>query len=630
MGLAARLLASLLLALTLVLPAHAVTFHRAEWSAAPLQGEPAADAVWTPVELPLRWSAAEGAPLRGVALRLHLELTAVPAEPWGILLATDSDGGRVSVNRHLVGVVPPPDQSTNVRWRRPHVLTIDPAQLLPGDNIIQIVTAYRAGAHELAGIEAGPLPLVWGDYLRRFFFGYTVAWVGATLAAVVALVFGVLWLRQHEALPRLMTCAALAWLVQSASWLAEVVPVDLRFPLRVLGFASMGAFAALITAILIEMSSLPAPRMRRLCAGYATAGPLLLLAWPQGAPNLLATVWIPGLLLMVAAGAGTGIYRRTRGLTAPNATVLTGALVLIGTGALDLAALLGNDILDGVRALHVTAPLVLVALAAPLVDAFVRVLREAETARAELETRVREREQLLKRNFERLRESERGKAEAQERQRIMQDMHDGLGSQLMSSLMQVERGAVSNEQVAQILRESIDDLRLAIDALAADQADLGSALGNLRFRMEPRFKAGGMELQWDARKLPEELGLHQDAVLPILRIVQEGLTNALKHSRARAVRVTLAAENAAEAPWLDIRVTDNGRGIAEERVGGRGLLNMRNRAQRIGAEFKLESLPGTGTMVHLRVRLEAFAGPTTRGQLTALNTQGVIERARAN
>ena len=108
---------------------------------------------------------------------------------------------------------------------------------------------------------------------------------------------------------------------------------------------------------------------------------------------------------------------------------------------------------------------------------------------------------------ERLRESERVKASAQERQRIMQDMHDGLGSQLLSSLMLVERGALSNEQVAQILRESIDDMRLAIDALAAEDSDLLSALGNMRFRMEPRLKAAGMEMQWDARGLPEEIDL---------------------------------------------------------------------------------------------------------------------------
>jgi signal transduction histidine kinase len=242
---------------------------------------------------------------------------------------------------------------------------------------------------------------------------------------------------------------------------------------------------------------------------------------------------------------------------------------------------------------------------------------------------VREREQLLKRNFERLRESERLQATAQERQRIMQDMHDGLGSQLLSSLMLVERGAVTQEQVVQILRECIDDMRLAIDALASEDAGLLSALGNLRFRMEPRLRAAGIELAWDARGLPEEIDINPDAVLPILRIVQEALTNALKHSRARAVHVVLAMDHGGDSQWLNIRVTDNGRGITEERVGGRGLLNMRNRAGRIGAQLKLETVPGAGTMVQLVYRLEPQGmTTTTRMSQLSLNTEAIIERAK--
>jgi signal transduction histidine kinase len=270
------------------------------------------------------------------------------------------------------------------------------------------------------------------------------------------------------------------------------------------------------------------------------------------------------------------------------------------------------------------------ALATPLVDRFVRVLRDAEAARADLETRVREREQLLKRNYERLRESERLQAIGAERQRIMQDMHDGLGSQLLSSLMLVERGAVTSEQVAQILRESIDDMRLAIDALAAEDAGLLSALGNLRFRMEPRMGAVGIELLWDARGLPEEIDLNPDAVLPILRIVQEAMTNTLKHSRARALQISISIEQGSDSQWLQIKVTDNGRGITEERVGGRGLLNMRNRAQRIGAQLKLDSIAGAGTMVQLNYKIEPHAGgTTTRPSQLGLSTQAVIERARA-
>jgi signal transduction histidine kinase len=211
----------------------------------------------------------------------------------------------------------------------------------------------------------------------------------------------------------------------------------------------------------------------------------------------------------------------------------------------------------------------------------------------------------------------------------MQDMHDGLGSQLLSSLMLVERGALTNEQVAQILRESIDDMRLAIDALAAEDSDLLSALGNMRYRMEPRLKAAGMELQWDARGLPEEVDIDPNAVLPVLRIVQEAMTNAIKHSRARAVRVSLGVDRRDDSEWLTIRVTDNGRGLAAGAGGsGRGLLNMRNRAGKIGAVLKVETVPGAGTMILLRLPLLSSPGPNTRAMQLSLNTEAVIEQVR--
>jgi signal transduction histidine kinase len=316
-------------------------------------------------------------------------------------------------------------------------------------------------------------------------------------------------------------------------------------------------------------------------------------------------------------------------LEAPQPIVLIAALIAIGAALVDMGELVfGPGALNGARALSWAGPLLLLAMGTPMVEHFIDVLREAEIARAELESRVREREQLLKRNFERLRESERIKAEGQERHRIMQDMHDGLGSQLISSLMLFERGAITNEQVAQILRESIDDLRLAIDALAAEEADLGSALGNLRYRIEPRLRAAGIELAWDARNLPESIGLHPDAVLPILRIVQEALNNALKHSGARVARVTIDTTRVGDADYLDIRIADNGRGMSTDGVGGRGLLNMRNRALRIGAQLNIVSAPGSGTVVHLRCKLDPTHLVNTREPRTALNTQAVIERAR--
>jgi signal transduction histidine kinase len=137
-----------------------------------------------------------------------------------------------------------------------------------------------------------------------------------------------------------------------------------------------------------------------------------------------------------------------------------------------------------------------------------------------------------------------------------------------------------------------------------------------------------MDLQWDARNLPEDVDLDPNSVLPVLRITQEALTNAIKHSRARMVRVTLAIDHEGDAQWLTVRVTDNGRGLGTGNGSGRGMLNMRNRAQRIGAFLKVESVPGAGTMILVRLPLDITPGPTTRAMQLSLDTEAVIEKVR--
>jgi len=585
---------------------------------------PSAD---TSFDLPLRWSTEEGSPLRSVGLRMRFTLESVPDRDWSLLLSQFSEGGRISLNGHFLGDIPSETVGRHVSWRRPQLLAIDPPLLQAGENTLLIETAYGPGTHTLGAVRVAPRAELWNAYALEFFLQNGLNWTAGTLALLTALIFGALWLRRHEAISRLLCMAGTCWFVVCAAALVEIMPVGLRLGVTVAGMAALAAFCATLAIALMRLSSLSRRREEWLIWAYAALGPLTALATGLRAEPYLQVAWRPGLILVVAIATGVGAYRRTQGQPAPHPLVLFAAVALVSSGLLDYAAIIGLAGTGVAPALNYTAPLMLAALAMPLVDGFIRMMLEAEAARSELESRVHEREQLLKRNFERLRESERVKAEGQERQRIMQDMHDGLGSQLMSSLMLVERGAVSNDQFAQILRESIDDMRLAIDALAAEDADLGAALGNLRFRMEPRLRAAGMELTWDARRLPEEIGLHPDVVLPILRVVQEALTNALKHSRARAVRVTLATEGTGDSQWLDIRIADNGRGIGEERVGGRGLLNMRNRSQKIGAQFRIETAPNVGTTIYLRTRIGPLV-PGARSQQTVLNTQAVIERAR--
>lgn len=545
-----------------------------------------------------------------------------------MLLNRLPNGGTIYLNGNMVADLPLDSDRRYVRWRRPHLINL-PIGFLRDSNDVLIYTSYGVGVHGVGPITIGPTVELQPRYGNEFFISHTLRWVSLLLTVLLAVGFATLWLRRRsENLFGLLALMSAFWALRSLDSVFESVPVDMRFWMRGAFYLGTAVFTAVATLTLWRQGGRHRLRAEIGMIVLAAMGPGLYLLSGDMFDMTAGSMWQAIMLAALATGV----------LTVAGHALLTPSLMLkvvvaalalaLGAAVHDFLVYIGVLPFASPELLNIATPVLLIALGATLIDRFVRSLADVEKTNTELETRIHEREQLLKRNFDRLRESERLKASAQERQRIMQDMHDGLGSQLLSSLMLVERGAMSNEQVAQILRESIDDMRLAIDALAAEDSDLLAALGNMRFRMEPRLKAAGMDLQWDARNLPEEVDLDPNAVLPVLRITQEALTNAIKHSRAKMVRVMLAIDHDGDSQWLSVRITDNGRGLSAGTGTGRGMLNMRNRAQRIGAFLKFESVPGAGTTIMVRLPLDTTPGPTTRAMQLSLDTEAVIEQVR--
>jgi len=250
------------------------------------------------------------------------------------------------------------------------------------------------------------------------------------------------------------------------------------------------------------------------------------------------------------------------------------------------------------------APLLLCALVYALAENYFHTFDQARAHSAELERRVQERTAELERTHARLLALERKASVAAERERLMRDMHDGIGSQLITTLEAVERGSADAGEVTRLLRDCMDDLRLMIDSLEPEEYSLLVALGNLRYRLEPRLRAAGIELEWaveEGVRAPSP-----DATLNLLRIVQEAVTNALKHARASRLRIACRCE----ADTLVLEVADNGRGFgaAQSRpspnTAHRGLGNMLVRAHQLRGSLQRDHAGGGTTWV-LRVPLGA-------------------------
>jgi signal transduction histidine kinase len=211
---------------------------------------------------------------------------------------------------------------------------------------------------------------------------------------------------------------------------------------------------------------------------------------------------------------------------------------------------------------------------------------------------ARELAKVLQQQQQKLMAVERERTLLLERQRLMRDMHDGLGSTLASSLAAAERGLIAPAEVAELLRDCVDDLRAVIDSLEPIEHDLVALLAMLRFRLGRRLDAAGMALDWRMGDLPPLDWLGASEALQVMRIVQEALANAVKHAQATRVRVEADVCDGA----VQVDISDDGCGFdPAARHEGRGLRLLLQRAQLLGGHIAVTSQVGKGTRITLRL-----------------------------
>ena len=207
---------------------------------------------------------------------------------------------------------------------------------------------------------------------------------------------------------------------------------------------------------------------------------------------------------------------------------------------------------------------------------------------------------------QRLLERQVMQAVTREQQRLGMNLHDGLGQELTAlsllltaaatSLPHANAGAVERElmRLATVARHCLDTARSIAHGLSPIEPEPGGFERALEQLAEATARAGRVEVRLDMSGLGA--GRHVVAPLaePLFRIVQEAVTNAVKHGRA--TQIDIHVERARSQ--LFVSVTDNGSGVAAEKGGsGFGLRIMRYRAEAIGGHLELERGVGGGTVV---------------------------------
>ena len=226
-------------------------------------------------------------------------------------------------------------------------------------------------------------------------------------------------------------------------------------------------------------------------------------------------------------------------------------------------------------------------------------------------------------------------AAQQERSRLARDLHDSIKQQLFTinvSAAAVEarldadaagaRAALA--EVRQAAHEAMVEMEAMLQHLRPVALATVGLVEALRQQCEATRYRTGAEVTLEAGELPGEDALPPGTHAALFRIAQEALSNVARHARARHVQLQLG-RGPADSPWAaQLTISDDGSGFDPgAAAAGMGLANLRARAGELGAELRIESAPGQGTRVCVRVpagaaRTTAVSAGLQRGLLLGL------------
>lgn len=511
----------------------------------------------------------------------------------GLYISRIEDRATVFVNRVEVG-------RTFLEGRIQHgwnipLWIVAPAMVWQsGDNevLVRIDSPY-IGPILMSRLRVGPPEVLEPVFASAYTWRVTAAQISCWLLAGLGVFALGLWaVHRNETLHLLLGLSALAFALRQLHYFVADPVISLAFHwwLAVSSLPWAVLFVFLFACRFYEVRHYWLQRLLIL----ATVGSTLLIFPGIGfdaystAPLIYLTLAPLGVAVVVLL---TQRAWQQRG--APQILLVIGFLMNVLTGAYDFALMTRQVSIELPYLMPIAAAFLVLCFSMALASRYLGSLKETEILNRSLEARVEERQRVLEDTYDKLRALSEEQVLAEERQRLMREIHDGIGANLVTTLAAVDRAGQPGATAAAALKHAIADLKLTIDSLEPVDGDLPSLLGNLRYRLMPQLQQAGIEVDWQVNALPPLKWLRAPQALHVLRIVQEAFSNILQH--AGSTRVQMATGQAAMPetgePAVWIRVTDDGCGYRTEgdtsEQGGRGLANMMYRAQALGGRLHM-------------------------------------------
>ncbi len=529
---------------------------------------------------------------------------------WAIYLPVVQMNATIYLNDVVVGQVGSLDKNNRyddpfVRLdSQPYYFTLPEKLLRKNNNVITILAKAAPGSGLLGKIYLGQDEILRPVFNKRFAALISSKKITTAAMLAIAVLMNVLWiLRRQDAVYGWYALMLYTWSAHNIFAIGVDVPLSMHTQ-NILSLLALGWFVVFMVKATHHYLAQQFVLREKFIFSIAVIGSLALI-FSEALPwSLITTHQIWSTLVLNLAGYAlldfTVKYRDRDDLQNP--LIIPAGFSMLVFGVHDWLLLMQVLPRDDGRLLHFSAPIAVSVFGALLLERFAKTLRRAESLNLELEQRVAEKHQQLEKNYQRLKEMEHQQLLTEERERFMKEIHDGVGGHLISMLSMVRSGKQDADVLVHAIEATLDDLRIMIDSLSPQDNDIPSLLGAMRMRIEPQLAPSGLKLHWQVSELPAIADFGPHKALQVMRIVQEAITNVIRHAAAKNIVIKAFATN--DNRDVVIEISDDGKGIAPDAKNGRGLGNMEHRAREIGALLEIVSSHAeTGVEAGTTIRL---------------------------
>lgn len=476
-------------------------------------------------------------------------------------------------------------------WNHPVLLD------LPGD-----LSSVEAIYVRVVGGPSGPIlsPVMMGAredlavfHDSRYFWQVEASQWAFTICLILGVFATWLWYRRRQDTIYLQFAGmSFLWCVSNAFGFLTFIPFDLRLWLIAVHSAfDWGTY--LMIAFTLRAIEVRAEWLTRSLFWVAVVSTVLHIVvpdryfFPTAFPfHAIETLCVIGTALMITWHT----ISRREATSAWFSIAFLGAIALMSHDF--YVVFIGSDEahVDASNWMHLSLPLFAIAFYAHLITRFVGALDATEDLNRELAGRVEETRAALEASYAEKRGMELQQAATEERAKIYRDLHDDVGSRLVS-IVHGDAGGKASE----LASHALESLRQAIYRANFDDESIGSFIAGAVDEMQLRIESAGLSFIHSVDG-GGETQLTADEAYNLTRIFREVVSNTLHHARATGLTVAINVDG----DHLRWQVTDDGIGWNSEVAANGGLANIKYRARQIGARVHWEDRsPGTRFVLEL-------------------------------